>query len=575
VKDRVGNDIGANGHLEAWADIEWKSVKKRVKDLRQRIYRATKNGQWNRVRSLMKLMMRSYSNLLLSVRRVTQDNAGKQTAGVDGQTALRPNERVKLVNDMGDHTLWKAAPAKRVYIPKANGKQRPLGIPTVKNRVAQAVVKNALEPVWEAQFEAESYGFRPGRSVHDAIYQSWIRLNGRSKDEWVLDADIKGAFDNISHEYILNAIGELPGRELIKQWLKAGYMEAEMFHKTESGTPQGGIISPLLANIALTGMTELLNRYKTLTQRTVKTGNRAGQVNNEKSNKYGYIRYADDFIVTARSKEDIEAIIPEVVKWLSQRGLKLNEEKTQIRHINQGFNFLGFNLRQYKGKCLTKPQKEKVLAKLREIKEWLDKNHNLDPEIVIAQLSPILRGWANYYKHGASKRVFSYIDHRICRMLIKWAIKRHLNKGKKWIIRRYFTRVGNDNWVFKAKAKDRSGNYKEIHLYKMTNISIVRHTKVKGIASPDDPNLREYWEKRQTKMGKIHFAKGSKLYQIAENQQWKCPVCLEHLFNGEEIQTHHIHEVRFGGTDIVDNLTHVHTSCHRSIHGRRSKKQGA
>ena len=230
-----------------------------------------------------------------------------------------------------------------------------------------------------------------------------------------------------------------------------------MFHKTESGTPQGGIISPLLANIALTGMTELLNRHKTLTQRTVKTGNRAGQVNNEKSNKSGYIRYAADFIITARSKEDIEAIIPEVVKWLSQRGLKLNEEKTQIRHINQGFNFLGFNLRQYKGKCLTKPQKEKVLAKLREIKEWLDKNHNLDPEKVIAQLSPILRGWANYYKHGASKRVFSYIDHRICRMLIKWAIKRHLNKGKKWIVRRYFTRVGNDNWVFKAKAKDRSG----------------------------------------------------------------------------------------------------------------------
>jgi len=277
VQDRVGNDIGAKTTLEDWTTIEWKTVNKRVRNLRRRIYRAIQMQQWNRVRSLMKLMLRSYSNLLWSIRRVTQLNAGRKTAGIDGQTILTPQQRVELVNQMQAYFLWQVRPAKWIYIPKANGKQRLLGIPCIRDRVAQTQVKNALEPSWEAQFEANSYGFRPGCSCQDAIDQSWIRLN-KGHDSWILDADIQSAFDTISHEFILAAIGQCPGRELIQQWLKAGYVEAEVLHATKAGIPQGGVISPLLANIALDGMDKLLTQFHDIVTYPRTEAGRVGQL---------------------------------------------------------------------------------------------------------------------------------------------------------------------------------------------------------------------------------------------------------------------------------------------------------
>lgn len=279
VKDRVSNDIGTTGQLLNWQTINWQKTKRRVRNLQQRIFRATTNGERNQARSLMKLMLRNYANLLLSVHKITQENKGKRTPGIDSRVALTPKARAQLVRELLRVKAWKVKPAVRIYIPKADGKQRPLGILTIKNRVAQAIVKNAIEPCWEAQFESNSYGFRPGRSVQDAIEGCFQRLNRHRTHRWILDADIKGAFDSISQEFILRKLGNIPARGLIKAWLKAGYIEAEVFNRTERGTQQGGVISPLLANVALDGIQKLL------------PGN------------YGFIRYADDCAPGAQKEE--------------------------------------------------------------------------------------------------------------------------------------------------------------------------------------------------------------------------------------------------------------------------------
>lgn len=470
VKDRTEYGIGAEGTELAWNLMAWDFIEKSIRKLRQRIFRAIREERWNDARSLMKLMLRSYFNLLSSVRRVSQQNKGKKTPGVDGELALTPQARMSLVRRMGKHTLWKVKPVRRLYIPKAGkpGQERPLGIPTIRDRVAQAIVKNALEPSWEARFEPNSYGFRPGRSIHDAIEHCWMFLNGRTRRPWILDADLKSAFDNISHEHILQAIGPVPGRELVKEWLKAGYVEAEFFHETESGAPQGGVISPLLLNVALHGLQQRLGK------------------------KFGYVRYADDLIVCAASREDIDAAKRTIEDWLEPRGLALHPEKTRIVHIKDGFNFLGFSIRQYKGKCLVKPQKAKVLSKLAEHRLWLNKHRQATAEQVIQHFNKVLPGWANNYRHAVSKNVFSYVATELWRMLWRWCKRRHHNKGRKWIVSKYFGSHGNANWRFQAK-----GGNTTLYMFDFSAVRIERHVKVKSSASPDDPTLHDYWHERK------------------------------------------------------------------------------
>ncbi len=228
-----------------WNSVNWRKANANVRRLRQRIFRASQSGNYRKVRSLQKLMLRSYSNRLTSVRRVTQQNKGRDTAGVDKVVVKTPTARGRFVDELATYHPWQARPTKRVYIPKANGKRRPLGIPVMRDRALQAMVKNALEPEWEARFEGASYGFRPGRCAQDAIAQLFQVAKGKTTRRWIVDADIKGAFDNINHAYILATIGQMPGRELIRQWLKAGYVEMGTLSPTETGTPQGGVISPL------------------------------------------------------------------------------------------------------------------------------------------------------------------------------------------------------------------------------------------------------------------------------------------------------------------------------------------
>lgn len=560
MKDRASNSIVS---LELdWGTIQWKQVTTRVNKLRKRIFRATTQKKWNTVRSLMKLMLRSYSNLLLSIRRVTQLNKGKNTPGIDNRVVETNEQRSTIVRNWQGFVNWEYLPAKRIYIPKSNGKFRPLGIPGIYDRIAQAMMLNAWEPRFEAVFEPTSYGFRPGRSTHDAMIAVYSRFSA-GNDTYALDADIKGAFDNISHNFIINQLGNLPGREMIKGWLKAGYMEQKEYVKTDTGTPQGGIISPLLANIALDGLQEFLNKFK---KKTPNGFNKKGKQNYVyKYPKFGFIRYADDFIITAQTKTDLEEILPLVKEWLARRGLKLNDEKTKARSISDGFDFLGFNFRHYSGKCIVKPQKEKVIQFLREISTYLKENASTKTEYVIRELNSKLRGWGNYYRVCNASETLSKVAYHVWNKFYQWCIRRHPRKGKRWIAKKYFRTVGKRTRIPFATFKDRKGREKYLNLFDIASIPIIEHRQVAGSNSPDNPDLNKYWEQRKTRTGKTIFASGSKYQKIAEQQNYVCPICGEPIYS-ESWELHHIKPVKDGGTDEIENLVFLHKVCHKSHH---------
>ena len=554
---------GAQRPEDEWTGIDWATASTRVRNLRQRIFRATQEQEWGKVRDLQRLLLRSYSNLALSVRQITQVNDGRRTPGVDGETALTSAERGKLLRDLRQARTSTATPTRRVYIPKANGKQRPLGIPTIRDRVRQHVVKTALEPSWEARFEPTSYGFRPGRSVHDAVKHLWLFLRKQPRSTfrhaWVLDADIRAAFDRISHDHILARIGGFPARDEIRAWLKAGYLELGTLHATDAGTPQGGVISPLLANIALDGLHAVLRRYR---------------LAESPDAHLGYARYADDFVVLAPTREALEQVKRTIGDWLAERGLEFNEEKTRIVRVDEGFNFLGFHVRRYpNGKLLIKPQKEKVLAKLQEVKRWLNANKQLPQDKVIRHLNPILWNWAAFYRHQNSKDTYSYVEWRVFRMLWEWAMRRHPNKRKRWVKRRYFRRIGGRDWRFAAETELRRGKRRTVALVDVTKTAILPHVIVKTGASTDDPSLRAYWDRRNRQKGAIRYNADRGKLRVCARQEWKCHVCKERLFNGEPIDVHHLDRVTDGGADVRTNLEIRHEACHYNAHGRQSRQQ--
>lgn len=433
-----------------WHAIDWSCVNKRVNNLRKRIYRASASGNMKLVGNLQKLMLRSNSNKLQAIRRVTQINQGRNTPGIDKVVINTDRDREELVQKLSTITPSAVKPIKRVYIPKKGGKSRPLGLPTILDRCKQAVVKSALEPFWEAKFEPSSYGFRPGRGAHDAMQKAFCVLRPGRTRKWILDADIEGAFDNINHDFLMKEIGNFPGRKWIIAWLKSGVMEGIQSIETTRGTPQGGLISPLLLNIALHGMEDVLNitydKYNRLTTKS----------------EYALVKYADDFIICAKSKEACIRAKEIVSNWLSMRGLKLSEEKTKTCHIEQGFNFLGFNIRQYKTKSkrrgiilLIRPSKDSIKAFKKQMIIELKKSLSWSVDRIIENLNPKIKGWANYFNKVASKRIFANLDHWMWTRQARLVHRRHPNKHWWWLKAKYWGRIKGryDNWVFMDKTK--------------------------------------------------------------------------------------------------------------------------
>jgi RNA-directed DNA polymerase len=562
---------------DRWERIDWRACEETVRRLRGRIFTAAKEQDWPKVRNLQKLMLRSRANTLVSVRQVTQRNAGRKTAGIDGEVALTSGDRADVaVRVHSTIRTWTPRAVKRVHIPKSSDrtKLRPLGIPVIMDRCHQGRVRNALEPEWEARFEPRSYGFRPGRGCHDAIEATFNALCRKdAKRVWILDADLAAAFDRIDHSRLLDALGDFPARGMVADWLKAGVFESgKGFTPTEEGTPQGGVISPLLLNVALHGLEQAAGvRYH--------TGRKAGE---SVPGSPVVIRYADDMIAFCHSQVQADQVKAQLAEWLKPRGLVFNEDKTKIGHLAQGFEFLGFHIRRYpNGKLLIKPSPKAVKRVKRRLADEMRGLRGSNVSSVLARLIPIVRGWAAYYRSVVSSRVFSSLDHYLWQLVYKWASWTHANKPKSWVVARYFGKFNkfrNDRWVFGDRD---SGAY----LPKFSWNPIVRHTLVKGTSSPDDPALASYWADRRRR---VTPPIDSYTLRLLTRQDARCPLCGEHLLTAEQppqspqqwekwwlhvtrraiASDYLVHHGRPGSPD-GDQTRLVHASCHRRCLARQ------
>lgn len=497
----IERSSGLKANLDSvrWETIDWSKVAAKIKRLQERIFRVTRDGEWRKKRSLQNLLVRSRDALLFAIKKVTQENNGRFTAGIDGKTYTNNKAREEFFVELRGKNLFThmPAPVKRVRIPKrGKNEKRPLGMPNQDDRVFQALVKFALEPEWEYKFEPNSYGFRPGRRTMDAIAQirNTIKIrDGKETSDWVLEVDIRKCFDMIDHEALLEKITSF--KDVIRRWLKAGAVEFGRHYKTIKGTPQGGIISPLLANIALDGMERLFGIY-------TKNGNYITPSHRRGKNKgISLSRYADDSVGMAPSREIIiNYIIPVLREFLARMGLELNKAKTRIVHRTEGFDFLGFRIQQFMNRgysfCVMKPSKDRVKVLLQKVKQILMKNKQATQEDLIKTLNPVIRGWANYFKHSHAKKTFAYIDFRIYKMLWWWCMRRHKkeNKGKQWVKEKYFRCIGTRNWVF-ADADDH-----QLFYASYLKVNARGYIKVKGRNSPMDPDLHDYWLKRHGKI---------------------------------------------------------------------------
>jgi RNA-directed DNA polymerase len=573
VENMPNSDSKLN--TEGWDEIDWHQVERYVFKLQTRIYNASRRGEVKKVRKLQRTLMRSWSNRVLAVRRVTQDNTGKNTAGVDGVKSLSPKARYKLVGQL--RLTGKSKPTRRVWIQKpGRSEKRPLGIPTMYDRALQGVVKAALEPEWEAHFEPNSFGFRPGRSCHDAIKQ--IKNCLVSKAKYVLDADIAQCFDRINHQELLSRLGlQGKARQQIAAWLKSGVIDQGVFTAISEGTPQGGVISPLLANIALHGLEyQILKEFPRMTYTSRETWFHKKGTEFSSPN---VIRYADDFIVLHGDKSVVQRCREIISEWLQGIGLKLKPEKTRLTHsfINElsedgkaGFDFLGHHIQQYPaGKyrsvkdrvgrilgfvTLITPSKKASKVHQEKIKSIILKHRSSPQAALIKDLNPVIRGWANYYSNCDIKSVgeSSRQDELIYLKLRRWAKRRCLTSSSGH--QKYWHSEGSRNWVFSTGI---DANSFRLHLHIDVSCSSTDYVKVKGDKSPYDGDL-VYWSSR---MGR-HPEMPNREAKLLRQQKGRCTHCGLTFLEGDVMEVDHIIPKAIGGKDEWKNLQMLHRHCH-------------
>ena len=544
-----GKPCASPGIATCWEEIDWQKARAYVKKLQMRIVKAQKEGHYSKVKSLQWLLTHSFYAKALAVKRVTS-NSGKRTSGVDHELWLTPQAKFNAISKL-NRRGYRPQPLRRHYIPKKNGKLRPLSIPTMTDRAMQTLYKFSLEPIAETYADPNSYGFRIGRSTHDAIEQCFTDLNKGKSPKWILEGDIKGCFDHISHQWLLENIPM--DTQILEKWLKCGYVETQKLFPTDEGTPQGGTISPTLMNMTLDGLERLLHdRLPTRKKVNGKTH----------CNKMNFVRYADDFIITGESPEFLrEKVLPIVREFLTERGLQLSEEKTVITHIGEGFDFLGKNIRKYNGKLLIKPCKSAVRSFLGKVRDIIKSSKSIKQEILIRRLNPVIRGWVNNQRYVVSSKVFSTVDYEIYKCLWQWAKRRHKKKSRKWIARKYWHDIDSRQWTFSVPYENQGTEGKPLYckLEYATDTKIIRFKKIVAEANPFDEYWTDYFEEREGEK-LLNSTKGrEKLLTIWRRQGRRCPVCGDLITSETDFKVH---------TPAGKNSRKimVHKECHEEIH---------